>query len=94
MDLVRTEEEPVLPSREQLDSAYPTFLDIPDPDEKARTLSELGSLYHILYEESRRMADLEKAISVHEEAVQLTSGTHPQLAEHLESLGIALQEKI
>jgi len=40
------------------------------------------------------MADLEKAISVHEEAVQLTSGTHPQLAEHLESLGIALQEKI
>ena len=38
------------------------------------------------------MVDLEKAISIHEEAVQFTSITHPRHAGHLCGLCVALQE--
>jgi len=69
---------------------------MPDPDERADSLIEFGSLCYVLYSESRRTADLEKAISVYEEAVDLTyliSPTHPKVVERLDCLGLALQQR-
>src|SRR6202000_2389443 len=80
-------------SRENLDLEYISILLEQAGDERAHLLSLLGSAYYALYDESRRRRDLEKAISVHEEAVRLTSTTHPRLAEHLGSFALTLQER-
>jgi tetratricopeptide (TPR) repeat protein len=60
---------------------------------KALTLSRLGRTYHVLYREERGRADLDKAISLHEEAMQFTGPFHPQLAKHEHDLGSALLDR-
>jgi tetratricopeptide (TPR) repeat protein len=56
----------------------------------ARGLSRLGRAYHALYQEEGRRADLEKATSLHEAAMQCPEPFHPQLAEDADTLSLTL----
>ena len=59
-----------LPSRQDLESAYAKVIRLPDRDEqKVRGLSMLGIAYQASYQERRGANDLDKAISLHEEAL-------------------------
>jgi SpoVK/Ycf46/Vps4 family AAA+-type ATPase len=83
-----------LPSRADLESFYAKAIRMPDRDDnKASVLSHLGRTYHVLYQEGQEKTDLEKAISLHEEAMQFTSSFHPQLAERAHHFSTALIER-
>jgi len=78
-------------SLEFLKSLYAKIVRLPDGDEwKTEELSLLGRKYLALYQEERDGADLEKAISLHEEALQCTGPLYPQLAEDANNLSVIL----
>jgi tetratricopeptide (TPR) repeat protein len=78
-------------SREDLESLYAQLVRLPGHDEqKARQLSVLGRIYHALYQKESDAADLEKAISLHEDALQCTEPFYPQLAEDAQRLALTL----
>jgi tetratricopeptide (TPR) repeat protein len=80
-----------LPSREQLEYLYAKVIRIPDCDEeKASVLSMLGGAYHVLYREESDGADLERAISLHENALRCTGPFCPQLVENAHDLSTTL----
>jgi Tetratricopeptide repeat len=56
-------------------------------------MSILGRAYHALYQKESDRADLEKAISLHEEALQCAGSFHPQLAEGAHELSLTLTRR-
>lgn len=71
-----------LPARVDLESLYLTAVVLPDLDDRASVLSLVGDAYYGLYKVTTDQADLEKAISIHEEAIGLTSVSYKW---HIES---------
>ncbi|KIM19786.1 hypothetical protein M408DRAFT_30930 [Serendipita vermifera MAFF 305830] len=90
-DLGRTTS--ALHSSEDVKSPYAKIMKLPDQDSQARELSLLGLKYHQAYQETQEEADIDKAISIHDEAVKLTRLHTSQLAEHAWRLGGALEDR-
>ena len=81
------------PSREYLETSYAAIHRMVDHDVQTRELNAIGCAYHTLFQETDSIADLEKAVSIHKEVMQLTPASHPQYARHSSNLGIALHSR-
>jgi hypothetical protein len=83
--------EPLELSREFLESSYATVVSIPNHHKlKASGLRGLGRVHHGLYQKEGDGADLEKAIFLHETALQCTTPFRLDLVKDAHDLSLTL----
>ncbi|KIJ38231.1 hypothetical protein M422DRAFT_231344 [Sphaerobolus stellatus SS14] len=68
-------------------------MDAFDEDAKAYYLCDLGTSLSARFEQLGDLSDLEKAIAVQQEAVDLTDDDHPEKAGYLSHLGLSFQRR-
>ncbi|KIM23683.1 hypothetical protein M408DRAFT_27643 [Serendipita vermifera MAFF 305830] len=91
-DSWREKEEQIL-SLGSLETSYAKLHRLTNPILHARGLNVIGCAYRQIYRENRQAVNLERAITIHEEAMQSTSEFDLRLAEHSRDLGEALLER-
>ncbi|KIM28584.1 hypothetical protein M408DRAFT_23633 [Serendipita vermifera MAFF 305830] len=80
-------------SREALENKYAMVQRLGDGNARAYGLNHIGCGFNNLYSDSHVFADLERAISILDEAMQYTSAFSSQFAKHSSDLGGALLQR-